>query len=321
MKRISYKTLILFFLSFVCINSQTLIELEKKYEQLGEEYIKENSAVDSLETLVLKRAALIDNEKKKDKPDEDKLVEIMSGSATLSNNLEKHQKNLNKLETGIEQVKQQLYKSYSLIIDSLESLKASGKENEKLNSEIFFYTEQRLMVSPKIPMLSFNPEKMLKIDLRKLKEPEEKNLFREYLDNALSEVDKLLVNVEAESNEIGQIADLEKRRKRFLEDTEFEGGMIPRSLTRGTGASENDQTASFEGRGNVSNNASNIKAYYSLLDQLNTKNVQTPDLTWNRSLNDAGKNMDLKDYEKLLKEVKLRLQELKLVLANKINYQ
>jgi hypothetical protein len=71
----------------------------------------------------------------------------------------------------------------------------------------------------------------------------------------------------------------------------------------------------------VSNNASNIKAYYSLLDQLNTKNVQTPDLTWNRSLNDAGKNMDLKDYEKLLKEVKLRLQELKLVLANKINYQ
>ncbi|HSR16715.1 MAG TPA: hypothetical protein VLM39_01390, partial [Ignavibacteriaceae bacterium] len=92
-------------------------------------------------------------------------------------------------------------------------------------------------------------------------------------------------------------------------------------LTRGTGASENDQTAAFEGRGNAPNNDANIKAYYSLLNQLNTKNVQTPDLTWNRSLNDVGKNMDLKDYEKLLKEVKLRLQELKLVLANKINYQ
>jgi len=33
------------------------------------------------------------------------------------------------------------------------------------------------------------------------------------------------------------------------------------------------------------------------------------------------KSIDMKEYQKLLKEVKLRLQELKLVLANKIDIQ
>ncbi|HVO73895.1 MAG TPA: hypothetical protein VMT35_07720 [Ignavibacteriaceae bacterium] len=320
MKRYSCYMLSLFLLSFVQLNAQSLNELEKNYETLQKEYLKENSAVDSLGALILKRASLIDNEKKKDQPDEDILVGLLSGSATLSNNLEKHQKNLNRIGNDIEQIKKQLFKNYSVIIDSLEGLKASGRENEQLNSEIFYYTGQRLMVSPKIPMLSFNPEKVLKIDLKKMTDPREKTLFKEYLDNALSEVDKLLGNVEVESNEIGQIADLEKKSKKFLEETEFESGMIPRNISR-TGTSGEGSSSTFGERGNPGSNDVNVKAYYSLLNQLDTKNVQAPDLGWNRSINTSGKNLDLKDYEKLLKEVKLRLQELKLVLANKIEYQ
>jgi len=321
MKRYYYKIAVLFFFNFVYLNSQSLTELEIKYERLEKEYLKENAAVDSLGTLILRRAALIDSEKKKSNPDEDKIIELMSGSATLSNNLERHTKRANKLEENIEQIKQQLYKNYSVIIDSLKVLISSGKENANINSMIFFYTEKRLLVSPKIPMLSFNPQKVLKIDLKKLKEPGEKTLFREYLNNALSEVNTLLASVESESKEIGQIVDLEKKTKRFLEDTEFESGMIPRSISRETGGAPEDNTGlDFLGPESRSND-SNVKAYNSLLNQLNTGNIQTPDLSWKRPMNEMEKSIDMKEYQKLLKEVKLRLQELKLVLANKIDIQ
>jgi hypothetical protein len=322
MNRYFYKLIAIFFFNFVFINSQPLSDLEIKYEQLEKEYMKENAAVDSLGVLILKRAALIDTEKKKNNPDEDKIIELMSGSATLSNNLEKHQRRVNTLEDNIEKIKQRLYKKYSVIIDSLRSQLIPGKENAAVNSQIYFYTERRLMVSPKIPMLSFNPQKVLKIDMKKIKDVSEKILFHEYLSSALSEVNTLLASVETESNEIGQIVDLEKRTKRFLEDTEVESGMIPRSISRETGGAPGDENTGLDFE-NVEprSNESNVKAYNSLLNQLNTGNIPGPAFNWNRAMNEIEKNINMKDYQKLLKEVKLRLQELKLVLANKIDMQ
>lgn len=316
MKRLFITAVII--LNFSFMNSQSLSSLEMKYEELEKEFLKENSAVDSLGTLVLRRASAIDIEKKKNEPDEDKIIELMSGSASLSNDLEKHRKKSRNLGDDLEDIKQQLYKKYSTIIDSLQAKKAAGRDNTGLEEEIFFYTERKLMVSPKIPMLSFNPQKVLRIDMGKIKNPDEKELFREYLNNAVSEVNTLLASVENESSELGQIAELEKRTKKFLEDTEFESGVIPRSISRETGQKNRTESElGLHGRDGVVNNADNVAAYNSLLNQLNTGSMPAQTYSW--KVSELEKNMDVENYQKLLKEVKLRLQELKLVLANKIS--
>jgi hypothetical protein len=295
--------------------------LELKYEELEKEFLMESSAADSLGLIVLKRAAAIDAEKKKNDPDEDKIIELMSGSASLSNELEKHRKKSKRLENNLEEIKQLLYKKYTVIIDSLQAAKEGGRGNGELQQEIFFYTERRLMVSPKIPMLSFNPQKVLKIDLGRIKEPAERKLFEDYLNNAFSEVNNLLVSVENESSELGHIAELEKRTKRFVEDTEFESGVIPRSISREGSQNSQTETETFNhGRGdNAVSNAENVKAYNSLLNQLNTGNLPAQGYNMRGSAAEFV-NMDTEDYQKLLKEVKIRLQELKLVLANKISF-
>ena len=79
-------------------------------------------------------------------------------------------------------MKEQLNRIYIVKIDSLEALKKSGKEDgDKLNDEILSFTGKRLLVAPRILSSSFNPDKVLRIDLSKTGDPKEKALYKEYL--------------------------------------------------------------------------------------------------------------------------------------------
>ena len=61
-----------------------------------------------------------------------------------------------------------------------------------------------------------------------------------------------------------------------------------------------------------------VKTYQLILRQLDIEQLSKTDINTGISFNEQNKNLSLKDYMKLLKEVKKRLQEFKLVLANKI---
>ena len=308
-------------LNIIPVNAQSLIQLEKKYEQLSNQYIKEKVIYDSLKNIFSLRTNEIDAEKKKANPDKDKIVDLMAGSITLSNRIEEQNKKINLLEKDIDNVKQQLHKQYSSLIDSLELKKKTDKKNDDvLDAEILNNTEKKLLVAPQIPILSFKPEKILKIDLGKTKSAEEKALYKEYLDNALNEVNTLLENVGKQSSEADQVFALQNKTKKFLEETELESRILIRSQQSTVRSEETVPTFSNSPEDVATSNdlSRQVKNYHVILRQLDIEQLSRTNINWKVSFDEMERNLSLKDYQKLLKEVKKRLQEFKLVLANKI---
>ena len=308
-------------LNIIPVNAQSLIQLEKKYEQLSNQYIKEKVIYDSLKNIFSLRTNEIDAEKKKANPDKDKIVDLMAGSITLSNRIEEQNKKISLLEKDIDNVKQQLHKQYSSLIDSLELKKKTDKKNDDvLDAEILNNTEKKLLVAPQIPILSFKPEKILKIDLGKTKSAEEKALYKEYLDNALNEVNTLLENVGKQSSEADQVFALQNKTKKFLEETELESRILIRSQQSTVRSEETVPTFSNSPEDVATSNdlSRQVKNYHVILRQLDIEQLSRTNINWKVSFDEMERNLSLKDYQKLLKEVKKRLQEFKLVLANKI---
>ncbi|OGU44601.1 MAG: hypothetical protein A2000_05555 [Ignavibacteria bacterium GWB2_36_8] len=308
-------------LNIIPVDAQSLIQLEKKYEQLSNQYIKEKVIYDSLRNVFSSRTNEIDAEKKKANPDKDKIVDLMAGSITLSNRIEEQNKKISLLEKDIDNVKQQLHKQYSSLIDSLELKKKTDKKNDDvLDAEILNNTEKKLLVAPQIPILSFKPEKILKIDLGKTKSAEEKALYKEYLDNALNEVNTLLENVGKQSSEADQVFALQNKTKKFLEETELESRIMIRSQQSTVRSEETVPTFSNSPEDVATSNdlSRQVKNYHVILRQLDIEQLSRTNINWKVSFDEMERNLSLKDYQKLLKEVKKRLQEFKLVLANKI---
>ena len=308
-------------LNIIPVDAQSLIQLEKKYEQLSNQYIKEKVIYDSLRNVFSSRTNEIDAEKKKANPDKDKIVDLMAGSITLSNRIEEQNKKISLLEKDIDNVKQQLHKQYSSLIDSLELKKKTDKKNDDvLDAEILNNTEKKLLVAPQIPILSFKPEKILKIDLGKTKSAEEKALYKEYLDNALNEVNTLLENVGKQSSEADQVFALQNKTKKFLEETELESRIMIRSQQSNVRSEEAVSTFRNSPEDVAASNSLSrqVKNYHVILRQLDIEQLSRTNINWKVSFDEMERNLSLKDYQKLLKEVKKRLQEFKLVLANKI---
>lgn len=310
--------LIILVVTPVC--AQSLGGLEKKYDRLNNQYLRENKILDSLKNSFSSRTDEIDTEKKKSEPDKDKIVDLMAGSITLSNRIEEQNKKVNLLEKDIDNVKQQLHKRYTSIIDSLELKKKTGRENgDRLNAQILNYTEKKLLVAPPIPLLSFNPEKILGIDIAKINDSKEKALYEEYLNSALNEVDKLWKNTNELSSEVDQIVLLQKKTEKFLEEAELESGVIHQS--RNIALTDETRAGFSGGPVNIEDATlgTQVESYRLILNQLNFDTSVNVDLDWKITTKDT--KLNLREYQKLLKEVKKRLQELKLVLVNKTGFR
>jgi hypothetical protein len=314
------KKFLVFILFAGFVYAQSLEKLEKRFDQLNNQYDKESLTVDSLKSVFSKKAEQIDFEKKKNNPDKTLITDLMASSIIVSNDLEEHNNKIQKLEKDLDNVKEQLNQIYLSKIDSLENLKKTGKEDEnKLDNEILLLTGKRLLVAPRILSLSFNPDKVLRIDLSKTTDPKEKALYKEYLNNALGEVNSLLGNVNKQSSEASQIADLQKKTERFLEEAELENKVLFQKQSEITSSTETTapgyETGVFTRNQDFQNQ---VQTYQLILRQLDIEQISKSDITTGVSFNEQNKNLSLKDYIKLLKEVKKRLQEFKLVLANKI---
>ena len=306
-------------LSFVCLISfsfnaspQSLDALEKRYDNLRSVVKKDNMILDSLKNILETRAKQIENEKQKLNPDNDKIIKLMAGSVSLSNLIDDYQEKLDANSKNLKQLSKMLEARYSAKIDSLQLLKKSTKENsEKLDSDILLYTEKRLLISPQVDLLSFNPQKILEIDLTKTKNSDEKASLKEYLSSALAEINAELSEVTKQAKEI----DAEKTSK-FLAETEFDRDFRPGKSSRSlTARTYESSILSMQDKLVI---ADQINSYALLLDQLNifdkSENINLQKFNFK-----SGKaNLSLKDYSSLLKELKQRLSDYKLILTNKI---
>ena len=310
------------FVCFVCLlvtigaNAQSLGELESRFEHLTNVVNENKNSLDSLKNVIDERGKRIDEEKNKNNPDKDKIVQLMASSITISNKYDQLQKKNSETEKEYELLKNKLDKKYSVIIDSLNEIKPS---TNKIEETRLIFIQKRLLVAPQVPLLSFNPIKIAEIDLSKLKDKKEKSLYNDYLKNALTEVDSVLSKVKNLSDDFNQIVRLQKKTQKFLEETEFNSNIQVQKYSGNQTNSRMDVTNSGFGENDKSNILSVANSYNLILNQLNIYGNNDPKNVFNFS-EDLNKNgLNIEEYNNLLKEVKNRLQEYKLAIANKIN--
>lgn len=306
--------------------AQTLDGLENNYIMLNNSYYQEENKLDSLRKVLEYRAKQIDNEKQKN--NSDKVIDLMANSVNLTNKVEIQQKKVQTIASNLESVKKRLNSKYNVIIDSLKALQTSGSykgSRKDINDKILDYTERKLIVSPKINSLSFNPGKLLEINTTSIKDPGEKNIYREYLNNALSEINNQISSVEKSSEEIGQIIYLQKKAGRFLEETEFDNEIG--HLKRSRSSVEPGAAAGYPGGIKNSNDGVGVvneaarslsvqmESYGFLLNQLDNDRTSK----WSNSRDGSNKNLSFKEYQAMLKELKSRLLDYKSVLLNKMD--
>jgi septal ring factor EnvC (AmiA/AmiB activator) len=321
MKSMSNILIVIFCLSFN-IKGQTLNELENKYDQLFHSWSTESVKIDSLKAVLDKQVEQIDDEKKKVNPNKGRIKNLMAQSVTYTNQISKSQRRIEELNLNIENIKRELDTKYSAAIDSLNMLDKSKRfkgTRDELNSLLLTLTIKRLVVSPSVSALSFQPEKILSIKPEKNQDSVEGMIYLDYLNTALSEVDKNLKEIGSKYFELKRFSELEKRTKKFIAEAEFEGGIRTgriRSEDRSTSRSGETSTNSdviFESNSEL---ALHIQNYSAMIDQLSALHpLSSSD---QKIYDNMRKKFDTNEYLKLLEELKKRLGDYRNMLLNRI---
>ncbi len=319
------KFILFFFLvnGFGLYYGQSVSSLELKLRDLNSRLVLESGKLDSLQTIYTERTKEIDAQKKRKNADQNTIKKLMAASVGLSNKIDDQQKKVASLESEIEKIKGNLEKKYSVILDSLAELKNSESysgNKDEIEKEILLITEKKILITPKINLLSYNPEKIVSLNPSSAGSNEEKKIFREYLDEALKETESKLHQVRNLNNEVKQIVQLQKKTKKFLEDVEFSSafGRSALALSSKTGSRETTTPGYTNGIGD-GQEVFQINTYLYLLDQLDYK-MET-DIKNKESFifNSKNENLSLQEYSELLGEVEKRLSDYRLVLKNKIS--
>ncbi|MEW6194943.1 MAG: hypothetical protein AB1521_07305 [Bacteroidota bacterium] len=316
--------LLFFFVNvFGIYYGQSVSSLELKLRDLNSRLVLESDKLDSLQTVYAERTKEIDSQKKKKDADQNTIKKLMAASVGLSNKIDDHQKKVTSLENEVEKIKVGLEKKYSVILDSLTELKNSESyagNKDDLEKEILLVTEKKILISPKINILSYNPEKVISLNVSNAKSNEEKKIFREYLEEALKETELKLHQVQNLNSEVKQIVLLQKKTKKFLEDVEFSSafGRSALALSSKTGSRETTTPGYTNGIGD-GQEVFQVSTYLYLLDQLDYKMETNIKNKESFMFNSKNKNLSLREYSELLAEVEKRLSDYRLVLKNKIS--
>ena len=328
--RINKKFVLIFFCInfFITIsNAQSVTSIESKYESINKQYLLESAVLDSLKNVMNARAKAIDTEKQKPDVDENLVKKLMASSVILSDKIDQQQLKVNSMESELEKLKYSLSEKYTSMIDSLTDLENSNKfagNREDLKAQIITLTEKKILYAPRIYSLSFSPEKILSLNPAKAKTADEKEIYNEYLNSALSEVESRLSQVQDVYSEVKQTLALQKKTNKFLEEVEFGSDMNVHALS--LNRSSANQTNSYSGDNNktrtsIENSSANylsqVQIYISMLEQLDINLPKNLKIQIGYP-SDSDKKLSLQKYSELLEKVEDGLKDYISVLKNKI---
>jgi hypothetical protein len=224
------------FLSFVSVYAQNAEELEQRYREMRRIIQIEQNTLDSLNRIMETTADLIENEKRSSAPDQKKIVQWMAHGVTLSARIKEFQKKIAELQGFSETLRQRLEANYTRSIDSLRRLEKnkSGKADRNvIQDQIIRLTEKRILVSPVVKALAFDPQEVRRIDPAEAKDPLEKTMMTDYLNKALAEIDAHLQSIADSREEYESVASLRKQAMEFVSESYEQGriGTISRTQT------------------------------------------------------------------------------------------
>lgn len=295
------------------IQAQELIPLETEFFNNQTYLSVQQNKLDSLNKELIKSASKIDQEKSKVSPDESKLGSMMAAALTLSKKIETQQKLVTVTEEKNETIRRQLDKFYFHVLDSLQKRESAEKSSEvkkNIIRQIGLISEKRLLISPPIPSLSFNPKELIKMSVQSDASSIEKDLFRDYLVNAIKEITEHLEYLQEKREEIEDIAKLQEKASRFMKEVQSDdklsifGQLKTFSAYKGTQSSYNI---------NIITESTARSSFNILLRQLDI----TPKSNLNYS-DYTDYNIRNKEFIQLIKEAEEKLTQYKQILNEKL---
>ncbi len=320
----------IFFLLFITGNSlfcQDIYELENNlfvrllaYQNLQ---LQIDSLNQSLESISNRLTSLRKNKVK----NEEEIMAVMSSSVAVTNKIKTLKEDQLVRGERIKTIRTKLYKLYDAKIDSLKHLDPSAK-NTLISQQIMDLTDKKLLVQPKMGILSINPLKLLNINIQTSKSLH-KDLLKEYFTKAITEVDSHLVILSNSIDETDEILRLKQQTESFLEESYLEHETRPMNLFSNTQTAippgDWEDTFTEGDRGNTgdlnsikNNTLLGANTFATILKQLSEYNSAIHQSVYSRYSNKEA-NISLEDYYSLLKETKNRLHEYRSVLIKRLN--
>jgi hypothetical protein len=212
------KMIWLFFLLVTCVWTQSITSYEEQYFLLQEKYQDRQLQIDSLNDDLNKFLLEIERVKEKEPGNRDKISSQMALALEKSNHIDALRKTQTLVEKEMHQKRQYLYKNYTLKIDSLRNINKHAVNKKEIESQLKELNNKRLYVAPVLTQLSFDPGLVEKIQLSHSRNDKEKKIYKEYLDNALNEVDSNIVSLQQQTDNIREVIRLNEQAEDFMDD-------------------------------------------------------------------------------------------------------
>jgi hypothetical protein len=319
-----FLVVVLICLFSVSLYGQSLSQIELNYQNLTQEIQMEQTQLDSLNTVYNNMVLVIDKEKQRGKPDKTKITNLLASTVVISNKVKEQQIKLEKIENDLESLKKSLDKKYATKIDSIKKLQNSDNytgDKEFLKSQILKYIEKRLNVAPIIYSLSFDPRRLIQHTPSSKNDSLEQKFFKEYLSNALYEVETQSTQLALLKNEIEEIVYLQNEAKSFMEDIDSE--ILFNPSLQSSEKSARSANVYFGGDPNAMDEISanvffQANSYLHIFNQLKTSTTVDIQSAWQTPTDTIPANLTFQQYLDLLTEVDKMLQDYKLLLEHKL---
>jgi hypothetical protein len=193
-----------------------------------------------------------------------------------------------------------------------------------LESQILKLSEKRLLVSPTVKRLSFDPQRILQIQPNQYSDSLESAIYSDYLNKAVKEINTHLNEVKNTRREFDEIITLQEKTSSFLEDVaeDQNEGIFLAAENQAQTANE----ATFSGSpfgGDLSTSKSGIiysqfQSYLAILQQLNRNNRIQQQYSWHSPVDSSSVTLTMKEYLQLLNDVEKELRSYKKIVQNKL---
>lgn len=288
----------------VFVWGQPLAKLQDRYSAIVDSVEAYEHMLVTEKQELSRRADQLDRLKRESASD-DKINREMASTILISNRVETLQIRLVELKERLNSVRARLSRFYKNKIDS-----ARNSENED-PERILEFTRLKLFYSSPFDSLSFDPQKLLMIDLAQMKNSPHYQQYRKFMTAALQEIDTRLQKTRSARQETAQMITLQRDARIFLDEIAFDDNLNVAALAPATVSDLRASEDNYSGGGlELDISSSNLESVSVLLNQFEAES--------RRELLSADHQMSIDKYLEILSDLENKLTEYKAVLENKL---
>jgi len=300
--------IILLFIFTAFSFAQNISVQELELQKLEKSYAVEKNKLDSLHDNLQKLLQNLDDLKNQNPRNTDKISNQMAETHEETRQADQQEKIVNTVGLRIKKQRLILYKKYSISIDSLSLVLQNDDDSQKSNTETHLreLTRKRALVSPALPLFSFDPQLINRINSSHSKDDLEKSIYLDYLSNALSEIDSNIAVIKNKESEVFTMIRLDEQAEDFID--ELDGAQFLSSIEIENNNVESTRLTedTFSG---IDNFADGILKIYEQLGPVMNEMIETPGIANFDSLASDEYLLLLQSTEKTLKLYKKIIQE------------